>query len=1051
MESKQSIADSQRGYIPETNFLKEQPYPDRAPTKLVMRQGLVDFICAELGNRNVFFVFPSAVPARFWAGEAALRSGVPVAAERFTAWDTFKEETLSVKQTEKKPVNNALRTLFASGLLAENMKSAAKPQPLLTEYINPLYAHSWNGFTSDLARTLPALDNILREKKMLEKNLLINNPAAERTGYVGSPDVLHSGFNTQDTPQSGGVLNPSARINGFDDQSGYFADLGVIWKHYSDFLDEHKLYEPSWNRSAFVSPEKKWLLFFPELAEDWEEYRAELEENAANNLWERNGRIKIVPLSMLKAPSYTGKNAEEIQKILNFSNNRFIQFASSAAEYRALALIIKQLLTKGALQMQDICISSAEQGNLERLLQELYLLDIPVDSRRGRPLPEYPGGRIFASLAACPSEKWSFNALKNLLLDKAYPWKESAMIDALMEAGLRFRCVSGYEDSGKNGNANIIDVWERSFQYHKNMRFAEMEVTGIASFYRDLKRDISGIVNADSFSGILQQWRIFEGRYFDRQSIKDETDKILARAVKALGELIEMEKQFPELSGNGNAFSVFQSYIAEVKYVYQSKQQNGVSLYNYKVAAGIAPAVHFIVNVSQRDASVLYDGGASFLREDRRSLLGISERDVSSDFLRAYAVSAAFPVFTVSERTFSGPAVPHHRLYEIAGKPLYPGIDFQLPADPWQAEAFVSAGGTVILNTNTDDHSAGAAYPSDIQKKGWAARQITVKEPHGLDLRIVPVKDELLRETLKQRLGNQRGAKHETPQISPTDLNEYLECPFKWLLQRCLLIQEKHTEIETIDQREMGILYHRILQRLFLRIQEKEQNNEKKFYRKNIDTYKKYLDEEIDTALDEAWKSEGAFQQPVYDMLKNRIAASLSAYLEQDAENLDGDVINGAEVPLRKYYENCGAALSGIADLVLERDDGSFVLTDFKTRVIPDVKDLFCSKEKGSGIPEDLQMASYIAMIETADKKAGTARFYSIDDRKFRPVISEEYTRDGYDREIAAVDMVFEKVIKDMETGNYAAPGAEKQENCGSCRVSSVCRMPFIGGKSYAV
>ncbi|GHT85296.1 hypothetical protein FACS1894137_09390 [Spirochaetia bacterium] len=40
----------------------------------------------------------------------------------------------------------------------------------------------------------------------------INNHAVERTGYVGSPEVLHSGFNTKDFAPRGGVLNPSARM-----------------------------------------------------------------------------------------------------------------------------------------------------------------------------------------------------------------------------------------------------------------------------------------------------------------------------------------------------------------------------------------------------------------------------------------------------------------------------------------------------------------------------------------------------------------------------------------------------------------------------------------------------------------------------------------------------------------------------------------------------------------------------------------------------------------------------------------------------------------------
>jgi hypothetical protein len=45
-----------------------------------------------------------------------------------------------------------------------------------------------------------------------------------------------------------------------------------------------------------------------------------------------------------------------------------------------------------------------------------------------------------------------------------------------------------------------------------------------------------------------------------------------------------------------------------------------------------------------------------------------------------------------------------------------------------------------------------------------------------------------------------------------------------------------------------------------------------------------------------------------------------------------------------------------------------------------------------------------------------------------------------------AVDTVFATVIKAMEQGAYLTPENPDRAVCAQCDVSSVCRIPFIGG-----
>jgi len=366
---------------------------------------------------------------------------------------------------------------------------------------------------------------------------------------------------------------------------------------------------------------------------------------------------------------------------------------------------------------------------------------------------------------------------------------------------------------------------------------------------------------------------------------------------------------------------------------------------------------------------------------------------------------------------------------------------------------------------------SNSASPTEIQKQAWQRFKILQKAPFDDDLRKTTIKDSKLRLILEERLGRQsffrkkiedvkihreendvsipKTEEDKMFRIAPTDLNEYKSCPFRWVLERALFIREKQTEIETIDQRDMGKLYHRILERFFMRIKSEEGGG--RFRSQFLPVYKNYIREETIGALQEERSKEGAFQEYVYAMLENRIVAALSDYLDEDIEILNGAEILGAEYHLRKDFNPDAPCLSGIADLVLEHEDGGLILTDFKTGSMPTKKELLAIEKDA---PEDLQMASYTAMIEDyndVDKEVKTARFYSIDKRKFRRVVSEKkeqeryiIPRASYQKEVDAVETVFSEVVRAMNEGEYKV--TENRKNCWNCSVSSICRNTFIGG-----
>jgi ATP-dependent helicase/DNAse subunit B len=352
------------------------------------------------------------------------------------------------------------------------------------------------------------------------------------------------------------------------------------------------------------------------------------------------------------------------------------------------------------------------------------------------------------------------------------------------------------------------------------------------------------------------------------------------------------------------------------------------------------------------------------------------------------------------------------------------------------------AQGIVSDNSCTENNIS----PSELQHLAFSCYQTFSLEPIQDDIRNASFKEPELIHLMKERLSH----KGDDKRLSPSDINQFVKCPFRWMLQSGLKIREKQTEIETIDQRDLGKLYHRILEKFFLRIK----NEDGRFHANHLPLYKEYIQEETDNALREAKNKEGAFQESVFAMLRERICSALNHYLEEDAETLNACIVIGPEQPLRKTFHGIDTALSGISDLIVEDANQNTILTDYKTGIMPSASELLAEDDE---LPLDMQMAAYINMIEDSEKTiVKTARFYSLDKRRFQEVISENkktrsnaklpVERTMYQKEIDDVEIVFRQIIDQMNTGEYFVPPERERYFCNECKVSSVCRIPFSGG-----
>ncbi len=949
-------------------------------------RSLPDLFSSGLPHRNLRFVFPSAVAADAWARWCVERGPLrAVDRERFVAWDRFKALTLAVELPDARPADGAARNIFCASFLAENAEAAARKSPLLSELVAPEYASSWGAFVASLSRTLPVLDGFFRRQEALLRS------ADQEPRPVGAPDP--------DGP--------------------YYADLRLLRDRYADFLDKNGLFEPAWNRVPFRSTGDRWTVIHPELVDDWDEYEAELREIPEISLF---GVADTLPPA-LPPP--------EVSAVLGEAAGKLVRFGSAQEELRWVARVCCRLVDEAGLAPSDIAVSvPGIDDYAERLALEFRLRDLPLDARKGRPLTEYPAGRLFSALAACRSTRWSYRALKDLLLEGAYPWKARSRIDSLLDFGLRFRCVSGFPENGKE-----IDVWERSFERLKPLENQlHIQIDSIESFYKKLKRDIRAIVDAPTFDALRQKLLEFKSNQFDETGLSDDTNNLFSRALEELGKLAETEKR---LSGVrvGDPYSLFLTHLRSVPYVFQADAP-GIRVFDYRVAAGIAPVVHFVLNATQSAASVRSDP-APFLREDRKLRARVGERDLSADFIAAYALSGAAVVFTAPERGFSGYAVPHRALLDPRWDCGMGAVEAALGGlpDPYAAEA--GAEDPAVLPAR--------AVPTSVQAVGRAAAG-RVARRGALDARRDPLGSDAVVAAVLAKLADESG----TPRLSPTDLNALEACPYSWFLRRCLAVSEKDTEISGVDARELGILYHAILERLFARIA----GEDARFRSERIGRYLELLEEEIEAAIVELRSREGAFQESVYEMYRTRISSALRSFLSASREELDGAAMVGAELPLRRDYPDYGFALTGISDLVLRTDAGPLALYDFKTGEPPRTADLLPDEE---GSLADVQIAAYVRMLERdGAEQVERAAFYSIEKREYKRVIHPDGSarsalpvpRTEYDGALSALDESMEAAAGLIRGGSFPVPPPAGREVCASCRVSSVCRIPYAGGEA---
>lgn len=653
-----------------------------------------------LPDKSWRFVFPSEISARYWR-RAVVHRGLcdAVRGDRFLSWDRFKEVAFGLTET-RRPVNGCIRRLFAESLAEENRKS-----PFLSRLLPRTEGSS--GGAGELSRILPRLFRLV--------------------------------------PRIEGRSWPVAD------------DLRELHRRYGGFLGENGLYEPSLLEPSLDTLSHTYLLCFPEVLEDYSQYREHLELHPQ--------------IDRFSVPQGEGG------RIDHFKNQRI--------EAAVLMRRIRDLLTKGTAP-EEIAITLPKIDKNRRYLEEAAeRYGIPLQVRTGRPLSEYSSVRFFRELTETFGSSFENAAMKNLLMNTAIPWKDPAALRSMLLEGTGAYVIRNWQDSGGRHG------WEEQLSRGGYIESLQL--------YRRLSAGIRGIVSAGSFAEIGTRLQAFIGAFLDTDRWRAESPlqlRSFQRALEVLNDFTRTEEEFPSLSVP-SPYTVWVAALEEESYVEQQTRP-GISVYPYRASAGIDPRYHFIPFLTQDSSRVVWDRGFP-LNEAQREEADIGDDDAGALYLRLYLGSGRDLKLSCAENGYDGPGLPPGLFVENNLVRTVP--DEELAGDPDDEEEAFFRNGVFPAEALTSR-----------QGRGYGIFHSTAAESRNLDLLTSSTGHAGLAEALRERYSGGPGEKRDAP-ISATDLDAFWACPFAFLFTRVLGLGEEDFTPMVRDHRLEGTLLHRVLEK----------------------------------------------------------------------------------------------------------------------------------------------------------------------------------------------------------------------------------------------
>lgn len=533
--------------------------PDNAETYTIPPVKPFEKVILEtVADGETVLVFPSEVAVHFWR-RRVLEAGGPAAlqADRFISWDSFKERITPAEHTAR-PANRALRLFFAAEVLQKVAAGRVSLESVLPQ------AFAWNApaFTSWLSTMLPGL-------KMTRR-------VAEAAGGAGLGRV--------------------------------YDDLVTLEGAYRLFLESNGFFEPSWQDVRLREDGASYLICFPGVIEDYDDYASSLAGPAFKTLTAagEEGRAEVRRFET---------TLEELDWVLG-----------KIADY-----------LDGGMNPRDIVVTLTDPEEWRYLEEEARLFGIPLDIRMGKELTAYRPPALFSLLSEAISGSLELEALEALFLDRAYPWKNRDAGPALVRFGREHSVLKNYDP---------VNLWKD--------KLAAAGRAGLWNYLESLQRGVRSLSGAETFSDLRTRVYGFIDRFLDVDGWSEEDRQVFRYALDSLGDLVKAEGLLAS-SPEVKPFRLYLTYLSGRVYVSRGAGA-GVRVFPYGVTAGIMPPVHFIVGADQGRIRQI-SSVPGFLREDQRLACGLADRDFTDAFLSLYLASGRQVHVTYSARGFGGPGL----------------------------------------------------------------------------------------------------------------------------------------------------------------------------------------------------------------------------------------------------------------------------------------------------------------------------------------------------------------------------------------------------------
>ena len=901
-----------------------------------------DCIKKNLGEQETIFVFPSEITARFWLKKSFQYTGgktLPV--NRFISWDRFKETAVKYSNVSR-PVNKAIRTLFAGNLLEENRENK-----IFKRIINPDFAENSLRFLKSFVKILPTLHrlehlHLIREADSREK----------------------------------------------------LEDLQVLKRRYAAFLKSAGLFEPNFEQPYLKTGDERFILFFPEVIEDYSGFK---------HLLEAAPEIRVIPEEPDHAPTPS-----------------LTVFENSILEIKWALLKMGELLDE-KVDPENIALTVPELHRLESYLsREAELYEIPLRIHCGKTITAYPETRLFGQIGECVESGFNLEISKACLFNYAVPWKERRLSRKLIRLGIDYKIINDGQ-------------WEPAIRKaEKYGSYPGFSFKDISLFYKKLKNSFLEIYNAPGFKELKSSLIDFTNTFLDTSRFEAERLKIFQFALKTLDELTEAFKTGLTVK---LPYLLWLDYLDEKNYV-KRESSPGIPVYPYRVSSGIYPDYHFIINASQHGTTQVIKQ-FPFLSIHEEDQLSEAELDLSPHHIRLGALSGSRVHFSYSRLGFEGTCLPP-AYFVMRGRIEPFSIDEESEAqDLYESERrFWSLASSPLAPTAGSQSRTPAGSPLrklfPVQKEGfdWARQSILRRKKP--DYTREPIRDKGLIGELLNKLMKEDAELH----ITPTALELFEDCPFHFLFERGLGLEEEAYRPAMLEPREFGEIMHGIFQDFYEKIKESGKSLEPE----ELANYQKMMSRSVDAVFRLFEEHRPVPIRPLWEDLRRQANELAFTQLDLEMKEIPAGTVMFTENTLVHHLAEPGIRLTGKIDRI-SKTDGGHILIDYKKKLVPRREDLFGEE------PVSFQMPFYIFLMNENRLEVAIAAYYSIEKRRFIFVLGpEKDAMVSADRVKESIERLKEKILKmagSVREGFYQVPGPVERKKCPFCPFRGLCRSKY--------